>query len=140
MSGLFEDFMGINVTDLRHFTGTTSWHRWSQLFPQILLTDGAKYVADRGGKHGAYWLMDAIASYQSSEEIRKSEDLQKFQLWTLEVAADKTAKLTCRANSDLPAAIEQLIEYTDFDLSEFSLYCMPTGDGQTKTILLQSEY
>jgi hypothetical protein len=132
--------MGINVNDLRHFTGTTNWHRWSQIFPRMLLTDGAKYVAEHAGRHGAYWLMDAIASHQAAEPIRQTPALQEFQLWTLEVAPDKTAKLTCQADSHLPAVIEQLIEYTDFDLSTFSMYCMPVGDGQTKTILLQSEY
>jgi hypothetical protein len=132
--------MGINVTDLRQFTGTEKWHRWSPLFPKVLLTDGAKYVADNAGKHGAYWLMDAIASYQHGEAIAKNKELQQFQLWTLEVTPDKRAKLTCRADSDLPADIEQIIDYTDFDLTEFSMYCLPTGDGQTRTILLQSEY
>lgn len=132
--------MGINVTDLRQFTGTEQWHRWSPLFPKVLLTDGAKYVAEHGGKHGAYWLMDAIASYQNSDPIKKNPELQRFQLWTLEVAPDKTAKLTCRADSDLPAKIKQFIDYTDFDLTEFSMYCLPTGDQQTRTILLPSEY
>lgn len=132
--------MGINVTDLRQFTGTTRWYRWSALFPKMLLTDGAKYVAENAGKHGAYWLMDAIASYQNSAPIQKNKELQRFQLWTIEVSPDKTAKLTCRADSDLPAEIEQLIEYTDFDLTEFSVYCLPTGDQQTRTILLPSEY
>lgn len=132
--------MSINVTDLRQFTGTEKWHRWSKLFPNMLLTDGAKYVAENGGKHGAYWLMDAIASYQGAAEIKKQPALQQFQLWTLEVAPDKTARLTCRADGDLPAAIEQAIEYTDFDLTEFSMYCMPVGLDDVKTILLQSEY
>lgn len=132
--------MGINVTDLRQFTGTEQWHRWSQLFPNMLLTDGAKYVAEHAGKHGAYWLMDAIASHQNDVKIKKNEELQEFQLWTLEVAPDKTARLTCRADTNLPVEIEQLIEYTDFDLTEFSMYCLPVGLDDLKTILLQSEY
>lgn len=130
--------MPINVSDLSGFTGTTKWHRWSQLFPKMVMTDGALYVAENAGKHGAFWLMDAIASYQP--ELDKLPEMGNFQLWTLEVYPDKTAKLSCRADSDLPAAIEQLIDYTDFDLSEFSVYCMPVDGGQTRTILLKSEY
>lgn len=132
--------MPLNVNELRQFTGTEKWHRWSPLFPKMVMTDGAKYVADHGGKHGAYWLMDAIASYQHSPRLVGNENLQAFQLWALEVFPDKTAKLTCRADSDVPPVIEQMIEYTDFDLSNFSVYCMPSGDGITRTILLSSEY
>lgn len=130
--------MAINVSDLAEFTGTEAWHRWSMLFPKMLLTDGALYVAENAGKHGAFWLMDAIASHQP--ELAKKPEMQSFQLWTLEVYPDKTAKLSCRADSDLPAEIEQLIDYTDFDLAEFSVYCMPVDGGQTRTILLKSEY
>jgi hypothetical protein len=57
-------YMSINVSDLAGFTGTTKWHRWSPLFPKMVMTDGALYVAENAGKHGAFWLMDAIASYQ----------------------------------------------------------------------------
>ena len=49
---------------LAGFSGTEEYHRYSPLFRRMLLTDGAKYVADNGGGHGAYWLMDAIASHQ----------------------------------------------------------------------------
>ena len=47
--------------ELGHFTGTMEWHKWSILYPRFVLTDGAKYLAD---KAGAYWLMDIIGSYQ----------------------------------------------------------------------------
>lgn len=45
-------------SDLSHFTGTEAYHRWSVLFPD-LLTDGAKYLAE---KAGMFWLMDIIGS------------------------------------------------------------------------------
>ena len=51
--------------DLRQFTGTTQWHRWSKL-TELVCTDGAKYLADEAG---AYWLLDAIASHQSAPVI-----------------------------------------------------------------------
>jgi hypothetical protein len=68
--------------DMGHFTGTTQWTRYPSLCPHIvLLTDGVTYVAEHGGENGgtAYWLIDAIASYQG-EELLKRHD---FQFWKL---------------------------------------------------------
>jgi hypothetical protein len=45
------------VSNLDGFTGTEAYHPWSILFRKAVLTDGAKYLAD---KAGAYWLMDVI--------------------------------------------------------------------------------
>ena len=39
------------------FTGTQQYY---QLNRHVVLTDGTRYLADEAG---AYWLMDAIASY-----------------------------------------------------------------------------
>jgi hypothetical protein len=130
--------MSLQHNELGQFTGTSGWHRWSQLFPKMLLTDGARYVAEHGGEHGAYWLMDAIASRQP--ELQKNPRLRDAQFWTLTVNADKTATLVCVEDSDCAPAVRQEIEYTDFDLNELRLYCMPAGDGIHYTILLPSEY
>ena len=54
--------------------------RWSPLFRQMVLTDGAKFVADNGGAHGAYWLMDAIASHQP--KALRNEMLRDIQFWS----------------------------------------------------------
>jgi hypothetical protein len=129
----------IDRSQLGGFTGTEKWHKWSPLFPRVVLTDGAKYVAESGGQHGAYWLMDAIASYQP--EVQKKRQLRDFQLWTLCVDdKDKTAVLTCQEDSDKIPTVIQEIEHTDFDLPEMRMYCMPTGDGKSYVILLPSEY
>lgn len=131
--------MPINHADLMQFTGTEHWHRWSLLFPNMNMTDGAKYVADNGGEHGAYWLMDAIASYQP--ELLKNPELRKFQLWTLGVNMENnTAVLQCQEDSDIPPVVVQEIDHTDFDFPELRLYCMPSGSGTARTILLPSEY
>lgn len=130
--------MPIDQTQLAHFTGTGTWHRFSPLFPKLLLTDGAKYVAENGGAAGAYWLMDAIGSYQP--ELSKKPRLRDAQFWTLRVNPDKSATLTCVEDSDMPPEVEQHIDYTDFDMPECRLYCMPAGDGMHQTILLPSEY
>ena len=44
-------------SSLRQFTGTTQYAR---LFANVLLTDGAVYLADNAK---AWWLMDVYASY-----------------------------------------------------------------------------
>lgn len=129
----------IDTTQLYGFTGTERWRKWSALFPRVLLTDGAHYIAENAGENGAYWLMDAIAAYQP--ELLRVPSLQRFQLWKLEVDTTKhTATLSCQEDSDLTPLVTQEIEYTDFDLPELRLYCMPTGDNKTQVILLPSEY
>jgi len=130
--------MALKKEELRQFSGTETWRSWSPLFPKMLLTDGAKYVADHGGESGAYWLMDAIASYQP--QLQKDPQLEAAQFWKLQVRPDRTATLLCRADSNVEPAVKQEIEFTDFDLPEIELYCMPVGDGKHHTILLPSEY
>lgn len=130
--------MPLKAHELSQFTGTDTWRSWSPLFPKMLLTQGAQYVAENAGKSGAYWLMDAIASYQP--ELQKKPRLQDAQFWTLQVHPDKTATLLCQEDSGMEPAVEQQIDFTDFDLPEIKLYCMPVGDGVRYTILLPSEY
>ncbi len=50
-------------SDLKQFIGSITYTRFSPLFPNVVLTDGAKYLAD---ECGAYWLMDMIASHLPS--------------------------------------------------------------------------
>lgn len=130
--------MPIDKRELANFYGTSSWHKWSPLFPNMLLTDGAKYIADNGGEGGAYWLMDAIGSYQAT--LVKKPAFRDAQFWNLKVNPDKSATLTCREDSNISPEVEQFIDYTDFDLPELDLYCMPLGDGKSYTILLKTEY
>ena len=129
--------MPLKAEDLAQFYGTEEYTRWSPLFRNVVLTDGAKYVAENGGGQGAYWLMDAIASHQPT--ILKNPACRDFQLWTLKVNADRSAVLTGAPDSDVKPTIVQKIEYTDFDLPEISFYCNPL-DERTRCILLRSEY
>jgi hypothetical protein len=130
--------MPIDRTALAHFTGTERYHRISQLFPRLVMTDGAKYVAENGGISGAYWLMDAIGSYQP--DLIKRPRLRDAQFWKLEVWPDNSARLTCVPDSDEEPVVEQHIDFTDFDMPECKLYCMPAGDGMNYVIMLPSEY
>lgn len=115
----------LRASDLAHFTGSECWYR-HPLCPSITYTDGAQYVAEAGG---AYWLLDAIVSHQHDARVRS----QPFQVWTLRVAQDRSAVLTCE-DGDHGLVAKQAIALTDFPLSEITLWL------QNDVIFLPSEY
>lgn len=117
-----EQVKTLTEADLRQFTGTENyWRHWLG----FNYTDGVKYLAEKGE---AYWLLDAIGSYQP--KVRNIP----FQLWTLKVKEDKSAVLEMREDSGQPVKIRQEIPFTDFPLEEIKLYLI---DG---ILLLPSEY
>lgn len=117
----------LNESHLAQFSCTEQWYR-HPLCRRLIYTDGVKYVAENGGGQGAYWLIDAIASYQGSKELKGEE----FQIWELTVDLEKkTCVLTCRADTGLPALVTQEIEYTDFDLPYIKFYCEGTEEQMT---------
>jgi len=106
--------------ELHEFIGTEHYYRhWLNRF---VYTDGVKYLAERAG---AFWLIDAIASYGRKEP---------FQLWELAKHENKTATLTMKEDSDRPVLVRQTIKWTDFPLDSIKLYLI---DG---VLLLPSEY
>lgn len=113
------------TTDLRQFTGTEHWYRYS-LVRKVLYTDGVQYVAKEGG---AYWLIDEISFAQCEPKISST----RFQFWKLKVNADHTASLTCTDGNDR-VVHEKHIPFTDFPLDEISFYFTDN------VILLSSEY
>ncbi len=115
------------TTALAGFTGTEQYHRhWTGL----LYTDGVAFLAENAG-NGAYWLLDAIASYQP--ECRKDATLREMQFWTLMVKDSKNAVLLCERDKG-DVAFTQTIEFTDFPLPEIKLWV----DGNV--LLLPSEH
>jgi hypothetical protein len=113
------------LSDLSQFTGSETWYRHG-INRNILLTDGAKYVAD---ECSAYWLLDEIALLNKfNRKIR----MEEFQVWTLKVA-DHKATLTC-GDGNKNVVFSKKINFTDFPLPEITLWC--TGN----TIMLPSEY
>ena len=121
--------------DLSQFYGTESWHRYSPvLFHNVLLTDGAKYVAEEAG---AYWLMDVISSHLRA--VSKAGDTFGVALLTKEGVNRPGAVFSLQ--DDVPATTvyaTQEIEYTDFPLDEIKFYV--SYDGENWVILLPSEY
>ena len=116
----------LTEADLQQFTGSAQWYRHG-IVHSILYTDGAKYVADHGG---AYWLLDEIAFAQRGEKAVAAEE---FQVWTLTVNADRTARLVCDDGNG-NTVFEKPIPYTDFPLGKIDLYFA------NNTIYLPSEH
>ncbi|MBA7602213.1 hypothetical protein ES703_09299 [subsurface metagenome] len=118
--------------ELNGFCGTQHYYRH---FTGGKFTDGVKHLADRTG---AYWLIDAVFSYQVSKKIR---DLP-FQVWTLKVLRSELGKnknepmavLEMKEDTDEPIKVRQKIEYTDFPKGELKLYLI------NGVLLLPSEY
>jgi hypothetical protein len=72
-----------------------------------------KYVADHAGR-GAYWLLDAIGSYQ--HVCNKDPMLSEFQVWKLELNGKGGATLPCWRDTgpDERPVITQHFVNTDF--------------------------
>ena len=125
----------ITLPDLSYFTGTENYYRhWTGA---LFFTDGVAAL----GEAGAMWLVDAIASYQPTKELRHNARLQQFQSWTLDVDEDK-AVLTCREDSGCPAVVTQRIDYTTFPIGSFNLWVEAgwVNDGHALVLLLPLEH
>ncbi len=115
----------LTAQDLAHFTGTTRYYRIST---QHLLTDGTHYLAEQAG---CYWVMDAVSSHLV--EIG-TEDW--FIVVGIEIE-DHQAVMRYEDGNGRELA-RQAIPYTDFLLSNFTLYAV--WDTEHWVIMLPSEY
>lgn len=109
---------------MQQCTGTTRYHKLT-LTP-LLATDGIKMMAE---KAGAFWLIDAIGSYQFKSRIKSLA----IQFWTLEVKNNK-AVLYCVQDCGKPKLVKQEIKYTDFPEGSWNFYV------QQGIIMLPEEY
>ena len=112
---------------LPHFSSTENYYRHTLGF--FNYTDGVRYVAK---SCEAYWLIDAIASYQLKRPLINSQDLQRFQIWTLQVNEGKGI-LTLEKDTD-QRVFSLEIPYTNFPLPEIRFYL------STKVLMLPTEY
>ncbi|NJN46004.1 MAG: hypothetical protein HC808_05445 [Candidatus Competibacteraceae bacterium] len=113
------------LPDLKYFTGTEHWYK-HPLFPNLLYTDGTRYVAENAG---AYWLIEKIFSLQHRKEI----SAKPFQVWTLNVTDDSTATLRVEDGNGNHLYSEHLT-YTDFPATGITLWLTDN------VLLLPSEY
>lgn len=105
----------LSPSALRQFTGSENWYRHGPS-RDVLLTDGAKHVADAGG---AYWILDEIALAQRHQ---KAIAAKEFQVWTLAVDLDNhTATLTCEDGNG-KTVFTKAIDYTDFPEERVTLW------------------
>ena len=120
--------------ELAHFTGTESYTnlRYPWLRKRFLLTEGAKHLAE---KAQAYWLMDAIASYQASTKV----SAEPFQVWTLTVNEKHEAVLICTDGNE-NELVRQEIQFTSFPLKSITLYAEQSDYLGGRVVMLTSEY
>jgi hypothetical protein len=116
------------LAGLAQCTGTHEYHRFSILFKNLVITDGVKFLADNAG---CYWLLDILGSYQSKPLVRA----EPFQTWKF----DRKSMMVRATDGNDKKLAAQKIPYSDFPLSEISLFVIDNGDG-FKVILLPSEY
>ena len=109
---------------IQQHNGTTQYHKLTLM--SLLATDGVKMVAE---KAEAFWLVDAIGSYQTNPKVQALA----IQFWTLEVK-DNQAVLFCVEDCGMPRIVEQEIKYTDFPDGNWKFYV------QQGIMMLPGEY
>ena len=114
-----------DTSQLSLFTGTEHYYRLNRL---CLLTDGTKYLAEAAG---AFWLMDAAASYLI--ELGTADWFVQVKL----VVTGSSAVLTLEDGNGHVRA-RQVIPYTDFPIPQQILYAC--WDGEHWVLMLPSEY
>lgn len=96
--------------NLGHFYGseTYMWH-WAKA---IVMTDGVQYVYERAG-----WLVDVIASHQSTALRKKSGGFQFWKLRKLDNDPNFMAIVVCE-DGNYKKLVEQKIPFTDFPFGQ----------------------
>lgn len=120
------------LPDLGQYYGTLGYLRHRPFGgPSILLTDGARYVAETAG---AFWLMDEIAR-GCKEWLLEGTG---FVVVRLRVEENSSAKLVVEDGND-NVLHEKAIWFTDFPRPGIEFY-LQGGDGVEPVLMLKSEY
>ncbi len=127
--------------NLPHFTGTENYHRVQQVGKKpVLATDGVKYLCETAA---CFWLIDIIASHQSAPMLHNED----FQTWKLTVNVEGTLRNGLTVNQGQTMIVcgngnealrSQSIPYTDFPMSEITLYV--EHNDEKIVIMLPGEY
>jgi len=113
-------------SELRNFTGTETYTRWSILFRNCVLTDGAKYLAE---KAHAFWFMDIIGSILA--KIKPHE----FAVCKIEKRGRGCVFTADDGNGNV--FYRQAIKYTD---APFNFKVFAQWNGEMLVIMVPSEY
>ena len=113
------------LNHLEQFIGTQYYY---PLWPNVMLTDGTRYLADTAG---CYWLMDAIASHLTG--LPETSGFAHCKL-TLD---GQSAELAIDDGNGEQLAF-QYTEWTDFPLPEIELFAC--WAGHFWVVMLPSEY
>ena len=116
--------------ELAQFSGSDTFTRWSILFRNSVLTEGVAYLAEQAQ---CYWLMDLIASHQTSRKVRA----EGFQTWNLSKVNNKWTAIADDGNGNVIA--KQVLDYSDFPLDSIKLFAVQNELGGI-TIMLPGEY
>lgn len=129
--------MKITQSELSQFTGDLERTR---IMGNVIMTPGVTYVAEKGGKSGAFWLPQAIASYMPAALKGKyGEDFKYMSFWTLKVNPDKTCVLI-GDDGNGSVKVRQKIEYTDFEIDGDEIKIYAQWDERYVTLMLPGEY
>lgn len=133
-TGQREQLAEILTSNLQHFTGTETYTRltYPWLETNLLLTDGAKYLAETAG---AFWLMDAIVFHQITPKV----SCEPFQVWKLTVSESGKSVLACTDGNE-NTLTNMVIDYTNFPLPEITLYAEQSDYLGGRVVMLTSEY
>ncbi|MGB7537765.1 MAG: DUF6876 family protein [Anaerolineales bacterium] len=107
----------------------------------VVMTDGAKFLAEYGGNEpgGAHWLMEAIAAAQHLTSLRAAP----FQVWNLRVNSDRSAQIRV-TDGQSRQLYELRLPFTEFPLPGCVLYAVDGSvsgeDGVFRVICTPAEW
>ncbi len=117
------------IATLIQFTGTERYFRGPNRV--LVYTEGVQYLAEAAQ---AYWLIDAIASWQVQPKVRA----EPLQVWSL---TRQTEWRLQADDGDGNILATQMIEYSDFPLeSGIKLYLAAGGPEGRPVLILPLEY
>lgn len=112
------------------FHGSDIFYK-NPLFRQCEYTEGVKAMAEQAG---AYWLIDAIFSYEP--RLTRSGD------WFFAVRLENRGDdwLLQIGDNESPFKIQQVIEFSDFPVDSFKLFIDWDGFKEKWVLMLPGEY
>ena len=131
-------YIPLTHEQLKQFSGLNAPYRHG-LDPRVIYTEGVQFLAERAG---AYWLLDVIVSYLTprfvEEAAQVDERIRFLQFWWLEVAPDRSAVVTARADYKVGTPfVTHKIDFTDFPLESADIWA--GYDGARWRLFLSSE-